>query len=161
MSLLLSSKKMAPIKKDSSDKARRAGARYQAENLSRTRREHSQEIAEDYVEAIADLVAESGEARVVDLAKRLGVTHVTVNQTIRRLQKAGFVTSQPYRAIFLTDIGRNLAAKCKTRHKTVVAFLESLGVPARVAEMDAEGIEHHVSRDTLVAFNKALRKSKH
>ena len=136
----------------------RASARHQAEDLSQTRREHGREIAEDYVEAIADLVAETGEARVVDLAERLGVTHVTVNRTIARLQKAGFVTSQPYRAIFLTDQGRNLAAACKTRHQTVVAFLRWLGIPTRVAEKDAEGIEHHVSRNTLAAFKAALRK---
>src|SRR6476619_3199175 len=122
---------------------RPAGQR-QAEYLSQTRREHANEIAEDYVEAIADLVAETGEARVVDLAKRLGVTHVTVNRTVTRLQKAGFVHSQPYRAIFLTDQGKNLAEVCKTRHETVVAFLRSLGIPQRVAEMDAVGIEHHV-----------------
>ena len=135
----------------------KAGARDQARNLSQTRREHATEIAEDYVEAIADLVAETGEARVVDLAKRLGVTHVTVNRTVGRLQKGGFVMSQPYRAIFLTEKGRNLAASCKSRHETVVAFLRSLGIPERVAEMDAEGIEHHVSPDTLAAFNEVLR----
>lgn len=139
--------------------SRHAGAKYQAENLSQTRREHANEIAEDYVEAIADLVAETGEARVVDLAKRLGVTHVTVNRTILRLQKAGFVTSQPYRSIFLTEKGRNLAGTCKTRHETVVAFLRSLGIPERVAEMDAEGIEHHVSPDTLAAFEGALKST--
>src|ERR1043166_10286134 len=137
----------------------RPGPRHQAENLSQPRLEHANEIAEDYVEAIADLMSETGEARVVDLAKRLGVTHVTVNRTISRLQKAGFVTSQPYRAIFLTDSGRQLAATCKRRHATVVAFLRSLGIPERVAEMDAEGIEHHVSPDTLTAFKTALRKA--
>ncbi|MBU6398846.1 MAG: manganese-binding transcriptional regulator MntR [Verrucomicrobia bacterium] len=142
-----------------SDKGRgRGGSPRQAENLSQTRREHAAEIAEDYVEAIADLVTETGEARVVDLANRLGVTHVTVNRTIARLQKGGFVTSQPYRAIFLTDKGRQLAATCKSRHETVVAFLRSLGIPERVAEMDAEGIEHHVSPDTLAAFRTALRR---
>ena len=131
----------------------------QAENLSQTRREHANEIAEDYVEAIADLVAETGEARVVDLAKRLGVTHVTVNRTIARLRKSGYVTSQPYRAIFLTPSGRDLAAACKSRHETVVAFLRSLGISERVAEMDAEGIEHHVSPETLAAFKAALRST--
>ena len=130
------------------------GPKRQAENLSQTRREHANETSEDYAEAIADLIAETGEARVVDLAKRLGVTHVTVNRTVVRLQKAGLVTSQPYRAIFLTDKGRDLAAKCKSRHQTVVAFLRSLGIPERVAEMDAEGIEHHVSPDTLAAFKR-------
>jgi DtxR family transcriptional regulator, manganese transport regulator len=133
-------------------KKARSGAKRQAENLSQTRREHANEIAEDYVEAIADLVSELGEARVVDLAKRLGVTHVTVNRTIARLQKASLVTSQPYRAIFLTEKGRTLAATCKTRHETVVAFLRGLGISERVAEMDAEGIEHHVSPETLSAF---------
>lgn len=132
----------------------RIGGKRQAENLSQTRREHANEIAEDYVEAIADLVAELGEARVVDLAKRLGVTHVTVNRTIARLQNAGLVTSQPYRAIFLTEKGRSLAVACKSRHETVVDFLRSLGIPERVAEMDAEGIEHHVSPDTLAAFKR-------
>ena len=132
----------------------------QAENLSQTRREHANEIAEDYVEAIADLVAEAGEARLVDLAKRLGVTHVTVNRTIARLQRSGLVTSQPYRAIFLTEKGRSLASTCKSRHETVVAFLRSIGIPERVAEMDAEGIEHHVSPDTLAAFKLALGKGR-
>ena len=138
-----------------------ASLKHQAENMSLTRREHASEVAEDYVEAIADLVAETGEARVVDLARRLGVTHVTVIRTIARLQKAGCVTAQPYRAIFLTEKGRTLAAACKSRHETVVSFLRSLGIPHRVAEMDAEGIEHHVSPATLAAFKMALRNIPH
>lgn len=155
---LLATAQMALTKKQSPGKARAADRlRRQAEYLSQTRREHASEIAEDYVEAIADLVAETGEARVVDLAKRLGVTHVTVNRTIVRLQRAGFVTAQPYRAIFLTERGRHLAETCKNRHETVVEFLRSIGIPEHVAEMDAEGIEHHVSPDTLAAFKLALR----
>jgi DtxR family transcriptional regulator, manganese transport regulator len=137
---------------------KRTGPKPQAEYLSQTRREHANEIAEDYVEAIADLTVETGEARVVDLARRLGVTHVTVIRTIARLQKGGFVTAQPYRAIFLTEKGRNLAATCKSRHETVVAFLRSLGISDRVAEMDAEGIEHHVSPETLAAFQSSLQE---
>lgn len=140
-------------------RTRAEAGRSQAANLTQTRQEHANEIAEDYVEAIADLIAELGEARVVDLAKRLGVTHVTVNRTIGRLQKAGYVTSQPYRAIFLTTAGRELAARCKSRHQTVVAFLRSLGVPEPVAQMDAEGIEHHVSPETLAAFQSALGRT--
>src|SRR5262245_59196219 len=81
----------------------------QAESLRRTRRKHASETAEDYVEAIADLFDANGEARVVDLARRLGVSHVTVNRTVARLQRDGFVTAQPYRAIFLTPAGRRLA----------------------------------------------------
>jgi DtxR family manganese transport transcriptional regulator len=138
-------------------KPKNGAVKFQAENLLHTRREHAREVAEDYVEAIADLITETGEARVVDIAERIGVTHVTVIRTIERLRKMGFVKAEPYRAIFLTDKGRTLAATCKSRHETVVSFLRSLGIPERVAEMDAEGIEHHVSPQTLAAFKIALR----
>jgi DtxR family manganese transport transcriptional regulator len=133
-------------------------ASQQAENLRRSRRDRAGEIAQDYVEAIADLSAELGEARVTDLARRLGVTHVTVNRTLVRLREAGYANSQPYRAIFLTEKGAKLAKECKQRHETVVAFLRSLGISEKTAEMDAEGIEHHVSSETLAALEKALKK---
>ena len=131
----------------------------QAEIFRRSRRDRAAETAQDYVEAIADLTAAFGEARVVDLARRLGVTHVTVNRTLARLQQAGFVQTKPYRAIFLTDVGSKLAGECKRRHETVVAFLRSLGISEKAAEMDAEGIEHHVSPETLAVFERRLRKS--
>jgi len=127
-----------------------------AENFRRLRHDHAGETAQDYVEAIADLKAAVGEARVVDLARRLGVTHVTVNRTLARLRRAGYVNTRPYRAIFLTDAGCKLAEESKRRHETVVAFLQSLGVPKKTAEMDAEGIEHHVSPETLAAFERRL-----
>ena len=127
-----------------------------AEPFRRSRRDRALETAQDYVEAIADLMASQGEARVVDLAQRLGVTHVTVIRTIARLQKAGFVTAQPYRAIFLTDAGHKLAKESKQRHEIVTAFLRSLGISERIAELDAEGIEHHVSPETLAAFERLL-----
>lgn len=132
----------------------------QAETFRRSRRDRAAETAQDYVEAIADLTASTGEARVTDLARRLGVTHVTVNRTLARLRHAGYVNTKPYRAIFLTSAGSRLADECKRRHETVVAFLRSLGVPEKTAEMDAEGIEHHVSPETLAAFERRLEKWK-
>ncbi len=130
----------------------------QAEIFRRSRRDRAVETAQDYVEAIADLTTLAGEARVVDLARRLGVTHVTVNRTLARLQRAGFVNTKPYRAIFLTGVGKRLADECKQRHETVVSFLRSLGVSEKVAELDAEGIEHHVSPETLTTFERLLKK---
>ena len=129
-----------------------------AASFHRSRRDRAGEIAQDYVEAIADLSAAVGEARVTDLARRLGVTHVTVNRTLARLRGAGYVNTKPYRAIFLTEAGRKLAAESKQRHETVVAFLQSLGISKKVAELDAEGIEHHVSPETLAAFERRLKK---
>ncbi len=107
---------------------------------------------------IAELIDKTGEARLTDLARGLSVTHVTANRTIKRLQRKGLVTSQPYRSIFLTTDGRSLAKESRDRHETVVRFLMALGVPAAVAESDAEGIEHHVSRETLAAFVRHIGK---
>jgi len=127
-------------------------------NPTRTRQEHSQETAQDYVEMIAELIETTGEARVIDLARRFGVTHVTVSRTLQRLRREGLVTSMPYRSIFLTAAGKRLSDESRHRHEVVVEFLESLGVPAAVANSDAEGIEHHVSRETLAAFERHLRR---
>jgi DtxR family manganese transport transcriptional regulator len=123
-------------------------------HAARTRRDHAQELAQDYVELIAELIEQKGEARVVDLARRLGVTHVTVNRTVQRLRRGGLVSSEPYRAIFLTATGQRLARESRDRHDLVVRFLTALGVPAAVAESDAEGIEHHVSGETIRAFRE-------
>lgn len=126
----------------------------QADGHRRTREAHASEIAEDYVEAIAGLIASGGEARVVDVARCLGVSHVTVVRTIARLQESGLVTSRPYRAIFLTGEGQALADRARHRHTIVLEFLLALGVSRAVAEADSEGIEHHVSDETLAAFQR-------
>jgi DtxR family transcriptional regulator, manganese transport regulator len=129
-------------------------AELQASALRQTRREHSTETAEDYAEAIAELNNTVGEARAVDLARRLGVSHVTVIRTVARLQRDGYVSTQPYRSIFLTDKGTRLAEASRRRHDIVVEFLRSLGVSEAIAQTDAEGIEHHVSPETLAAFKR-------
>ncbi|MBM3822816.1 MAG: manganese-binding transcriptional regulator MntR [Verrucomicrobia bacterium] len=124
----------------------------------KTRRDNASEVAEDYVEAIAGLLQAHGEARGVDLARHFGVSPVTVIHTIARLKKSGLVRNEPYRAIFLTDKGRQLAIHCQKRHELVSAFLCALGVPAPVADQDAEGIEHHVSAETLAAFKSWMER---
>ena len=128
----------------------------QARAFERHRRQRQSTLAEDYCELIADLIAETGEARATDIARRFGVSHATVVNSIARLQKAGFVLSQPYRSIFLTEIGRDLAVLSKRRHGIVLRLLEALGVDAETARADAEGIEHHVSDATLAAFERFL-----
>ena len=123
----------------------------------RTRADHARELAEDYVELIDDLIRDKGEARAVEIAERLGVTHVTVINTIRRLKRAGLVTSEPYRSIFLTADGERLAVNARRRHTLVLDFLLALGVPKNDAETDAEGIEHHLSPTTMKAIRRFLR----
>jgi DtxR family manganese transport transcriptional regulator len=125
-----------------------------AAKFDRIRRAHQSEVAEDYVEMIADLIAETGEARTVDLAARFGVTSPTVNAIIQRLQREDLVETRPYRSIFLTEAGQALAKEARARHRIVRDFLVAIGVPETIAEEDAEGIEHHVSAETLTVFAK-------
>ena len=119
---------------------------------ARARVARQSEVAEDYVELIADLIDAQGEARAADIARVLGVTHVTVAKTIARLARDGLVTSRPYRAVFLTPAGRDLAARTKLRHEIVWRFLVAIGVDPIVAHQDAEGMEHHASKATLDMF---------
>ena len=115
----------------------------------RTRIDHATELAEDYVEAIDDILREKGICRVTDLARQFGVTHVTVNRTIGRLQRDGLVETEPYAPVTLTRSGQKLAEASRRRHEIVLAFLQTLGVSEETARIDAEGIEHHVSEETL------------
>lgn len=120
----------------------------------RTRSDHAQETAADYVEAIDEIRATEGRCRVTDLAKRFDVTHVTVTKVVARLKREGLVTSEPYGPLELTDEGRQLAAKSRRTHKIVYDFLRAIGVSEQTAAIDTEGIEHHVSRQTLECFRR-------
>ncbi len=138
-----------PQTRDSTD-ARHPDLR--AEAFQGVRQARSRELAEDYVELIADLIHTQGEARPVDIATRMGVTAPTVAKTLDRLARDGLITRAKYRSIFLTEEGGALAKECRHRHEIVLRFLLSLGLDAETAERDAEGIEHHVSARTLALF---------
>ena len=127
-----------------------------AARFARVREAHQSELAEDYVEMIDDLIREKGEARLVDLAGRFGVAPGTVTRTVQRLTRDGLVISEPYRAIHLTEEGRRIACDARARHELVRATLVALGVPESAADADAEGIEHHVGKETLAAFRRYL-----
>ncbi len=125
-------------------------------SFQKVRADHSTETAEDYVEAVSDIVHRQGECRVKDLSMVMGVTHVTVTRIIARLQSARLVETEPYRPIRLTAAGERLAAAARARHRVVVSFLKSIGVPSEDAERDAEGMEHHVGEATLIAMQRHL-----
>ncbi len=118
------------------------------------RQDHATETAQDYVEAIDDLIAEHGECRLVEVARKFAVSHVTANRTIARLKRDGYVTSQPYGPISLTPAGKKMAVESRRRHEIVLQFLIALGVRESVAVHDAEGIEHHVSEETLKVMER-------
>jgi DtxR family manganese transport transcriptional regulator len=130
----------------------------QARRFTKARTARSAATLEDYTELIADLIAANGEARMADIARRLGVAHPTVSKTIARLKREGLVTARPYRGIFLTEAGLSMAKSVHQRHRLVVDVLLALGAPREAAEADAEGIEHYVSATTLRAFEAFLRE---
>ncbi|WP_231742857.1 manganese-binding transcriptional regulator MntR [Stieleria varia] len=115
----------------------------------RTRRDHASETAEDYVEAIDDVLREREVCRASDLAKCFAVSHVTVHRIVARLKDEGLLETEPYRPITLTAKGKRLAKKARERHELVYEFLLAIGVAPATAAVDAEGIEHHVSSETL------------
>lgn len=132
----------------------------QAETFEKVRQAHQMEATEDYVELIDDLISSQGEARLVEVAERLGISQPSASKTLNRLQRDGYVTSEPYRSIFLTDKGKALADKSRARHDIVFRFLLAIGVSEEIAKHDSEGVEHHVSDETLAAFERII-KSRH
>jgi|TARA_R110002072_G_scaffold51395_2_gene137989 DtxR family transcriptional regulator, manganese transport regulator len=132
----------------------------QSDRFESTRAAHRDETAEDYAEAIAQLIEQTGTARVGDLANCMGVSHVTVTRIINRLAKEGLLTKEPRKPIFLTEAGQSLADQCRERHEIVLAFLLAIGVEESQAQIDAEGIEHHTSHQTLAALAELTRSLK-
>lgn len=128
-----------------------------ANRHQRTRADHATELAEDYVEAVAEIAAASGLCRVKDLAARFRVSHVTASRAVARLQKAGLASTRPHAPVELTEAGERLARESKRRHETVYRFLLALGVSEATAESDTEGMEHHVSSETLALMDAFTR----
>ena len=136
-----------------------AAAKIRSAAFKRVRADHTSELAADYVELIAELIEEKGEARGTDIALRLGVANATVVKTLKRLQDGGLVTQEPYRSIFLTETGWHLADAGQRKHRIVEGFLLALGISAETARIDSEGIEHHVSDETLKAMAKFVARN--
>ena len=88
--------------------------------FSQTRSRHASETAEDYVEAVMELIEEKGECRVLDLARYFNVSHVTVSRIVKRLYEEKLLYTQPYKPVELTPKGTSLAKKVKERHAIVL-----------------------------------------
>lgn len=124
------------------------------------REQHKTELAEDYTELIFDLIEATGQARIGQIAKQMGVSHVTVIRTLQRLQKLGYVKAAPQQPVTLTRAGDKMALLARTRHLLLLSFLMAIGVPRTIAEQDAEGIEHHISATSLQAIKAHMETLK-
>jgi len=128
----------------------------QSRRFLAVRAAHRAERAEDYVEAVAAIIARAGLCRICDLARHMGVSHVTVTRAAGRLREAGLIDPGPRRPLTLTPAGRRLARRTQEKHEVVLRFLLHIGVPPRAAALDAEGLEHHVSEGTIRAMRRVL-----
>jgi len=104
---------------------------------------------EDYLEVIYNLIQEKGYARPCDIADRLNVKSASVTGMMRRLHKMELIVYERYRGLTLTSNGERLAKALQQNHSTLINFLRILGVEKKTAQMDAEGIEHHVHKATI------------
>jgi Mn-dependent DtxR family transcriptional regulator len=108
--------------------------------------------AEDYLERIHELFEEKGYARVVDIASSLKVKQASVTSMVQKLAEAGYLKYEKYRGLILTDKGREVARKIQNRHATLSRFFSLLGLSPDTQREDIEGIEHHLSPDTVAVL---------
>jgi Mn-dependent DtxR family transcriptional regulator len=105
--------------------------------------------SEDYLERIYELIEEKGYARVVDIASSLGVKQASVTAMVQKLAEAGYLKYEKYRGLIMTDQGRQVARRVRDRHQTLSRFFSLLGLDAETQREDIEGIEHHLSAETV------------
>ncbi len=110
---------------------------------------HASEAGQDYLETIHELIETKGYAKAVEIAQHLKLKGPSVTRMVQKLSRDGYLTYEKYRGIVMTERGRATATDMQHRHQLIRQFLMGLGVDAKTANMDAEGMEHHVSPKTL------------
>ncbi len=113
--------------------------------------------AEDYLERIASLIKTKGYARVVDIAAELRISQASVTTMVQRLDADGLVKYEKYRGMVLTDAGEAVAARIAHRHELLTQLLRFFDLPEEVIFRDVEGMEHHISGETLAALERLTR----
>jgi Mn-dependent DtxR family transcriptional regulator len=115
---------------------------------------------QDYLEAIEALIESKGYAKAVEIAERLNLKGSSVTRMIQKLARNGYLKYEKYRGITLTDSGRKTALEMKRRHQLLRNFLVQIGVDPKTADSDAEGMEHCVSKKTLLCLEEWLERKR-
>jgi len=125
---------------------RSSAVRVRALKEAHRRVKGSPRLAEEYLEAIYEILVErGGRVRPVDVARALNVAPSTVKKVLTRLAEKGYIRYQPYRVLELTDEGMATVEGLKRRHDIVSRLLQTLGMGELEAEVEAERIEHGLS----------------
>jgi DtxR family transcriptional regulator, manganese transport regulator len=109
----------------------------------------SSTAVQDYLEQIHQLIEAKGYARAVEIASNLGVSQASVSAMLQRLDAEGFVVYEKYRGIVMTDKGREIARQIVQRHDVLTRLLRRFGIDEDTIYRDVEGMEHHISVQTL------------
>jgi Mn-dependent DtxR family transcriptional regulator len=111
---------------------------------------------EDYLERIYKLIDEKGYARVSDIAEGLEVHPSSVTKMIQKLDKDSYLVYEKYRGLILTSKGKKMGKRLVDRHQLLEEFLTVLGVNEENIYKDVEGIEHHLSWDSITCIETLL-----
>lgn len=115
------------------------------------------ERAEDYIEAIYELIEKEGEARTKEIATKLEVKPPSVSEMLQKLKKQGLVDYNKYKAIELTKKGKELAKNINETHRALKRFFRTIQVPEDIAEKDACRSEHKLDYKTIEQLKKFSR----
>lgn len=107
---------------------------------------------EDYLERIYKLMEEKGYARVSDIAEGLEVHPSSVTKMIQKLDKDNYLIYEKYRGLVLTSKGKKMGKRLMDRHQLLEGFLTIIGVQEENIYKDVEGIEHHLSWDSITCI---------
>ena len=107
---------------------------------------------EDYLERIYLLIDEKGYARVSDIAEGLEVHPSSVTKMIQKLDKDNYLIYEKYRGLILTAKGKKMGKRLADRHLLLEQFLQVIGVNPDNIYKDVEGIEHHLSWDSITCI---------
>jgi Mn-dependent DtxR family transcriptional regulator len=113
---------------------------------------------EDYLEQIHNLIESKGYARVVDIAQNLGISQASVTNMIQKLDAEGYLVYERYRGVTLTDDGRRVGQAIAKRHDVLTRLLQRFGLDPETVHRDVEGMEHHISRQTLQVLTLILEE---
>jgi len=104
---------------------------------------------EDHIEIIYSLIEQKGYARVSDIAEALSVLPSSVTKMVQKLDKDGYLIYERYRGLVLTPKGQKLGKRLLERHGLLEQFLQLIGVDEERIYGDVEGIEHHLSWNSI------------
>ncbi len=104
---------------------------------------------EDHIEQIYLLINNKGYARVSDIAEALSVLPSSVTKMVQKLDKDGYLVYEKYRGLTLTAKGEKLGKRLVQRHELLEQFLRLIGVDEEKIYQDVEGIEHHLSWNSI------------